>query len=50
MLSVLPRYGLELKIIALLLLAVSNWSIYKNLLYCEMKPKKQEKKQQKSAY
>lgn len=36
-LSFLPRYGLELKIIAVLLLLWTNYSMYKNLLVCKRK-------------
>lgn len=36
-LSFLPRYGLELKIAAVLLLVWSNYSLYKNLLICKRK-------------
>jgi hypothetical protein len=43
LLSGLPRSGLELKIIALVLLVWSNWQMYKKLLVCEVKSKKVKK-------
>lgn len=36
-LSFLPRYGLELKIAAVVLLLWANYSLYKNLLVCKRK-------------
>lgn len=36
-LSFLPRYGLELKIVAVLLLVWANYSMYKDLLVCKRK-------------
>jgi hypothetical protein len=36
-LSLLPWHGLELKLIALVLLGWSIWNIYKNLLVCKVK-------------
>ncbi|MDR3169144.1 MAG: hypothetical protein LBU27_05285 [Candidatus Peribacteria bacterium] len=39
LLSGLPWSGLELKIVALMLLIWSNWHMYKKLLVCEIKKK-----------
>lgn len=40
MMSLLPWYGLELKIIAIPLLVYSNYSLLKNLKVCKIKKKK----------
>ncbi|MDR0859817.1 MAG: hypothetical protein LBO09_02285 [Candidatus Peribacteria bacterium] len=37
LLSALPCHGLEVKVLALLLLLRSNWSMYQKLLVCNVK-------------